>query len=231
MPDSPAQTTLPSTWPAIRGLIFDMDGTLVDNMGVHVEAWEAWHGQNALPFDRASFFASTAGRTNAEIVGALLPHLSAEERAALGAGKDELYRTLYAPRVEAVPGLQALLDEAGAADLAMTVATAAPPANADLVLDGLSIRRHFRAVLSPSMGYRGKPHPDLFLAAAEAMGVEPGACLVFEDAPLGIEAARAAGMRAVGVTTMLSAGELAADNVVLSVATYADPALRALLGL
>ena len=85
--------------------------------------------------------------------------------------------------------------------------------------------------VSPSMGYRGKPHPDLFLAAAEAMGLEPAQCLVFEDAPLGVEAARRAGMRAVAMMTMLERDAFAFDNIVGAVRDYTDPNLPSLIGL
>lgn len=100
-----------------------------------------------------------------------------------------------------------------------------------MILDGLDLRRHFAGVLSPSMGYRGKPHPDLFLAAAETMRLPPEACLVFEDAPMGIEAARRAGMQAVAVTTTTSADALAADHVALAIDRFDDPRLWSLLAL
>jgi len=215
----------------VAGLIFDMDGTLVDNMRVHNDAWQVWYERHGLEFDHDSFFRETAGRSNREIVASLMPDLPAEEQDRLGHAKEELYREIYAPVMAPLPGLMPLILKWRAGGRPMAVATAAPPENANLVLDGLDIRQHIVTCVSPSMGYRGKPHPDLFLAAAQAMGLEPAQCLVFEDAPLGVEAARRAGMRAVAMTTMLGRDAFAFDNIVGAVRDYTDPDLPSLIGL
>lgn len=207
----------------IKGLIFDMDGTIVDNMRFHDDAWEAWHAKYALPFDRPSFFGRTAGRTNPEIIGEMFPDLSHEDIVARGMEKEALYVELYRPHVRPVAGLVDLMARAEAAAVPMAVGTAAPNENIAVVLDTLLLRPRFRTIVSPSQGFRGKPHPDMFLAAAERMGVTPAECVVFEDAPLGIEAARRAGMRAVAMLTMLKASDFAAfDNVIAAVPTFAE---------
>ncbi|MGL4324926.1 MAG: HAD family hydrolase, partial [Beijerinckiaceae bacterium] len=184
-------------------LIFDMDGTIVDNMGVHNEAWAIWHARHNLPFDEATFFERTAGRHNPEIIGALMPGKSDDELLAYGEEKEALYRDIYAPRVRAIDGFMDLLVDAERKGIPKAVGTAAPPGNIAVVLDALNLRPRFDTIVSPSQGFRGKPHPDMFLAAAERMKVHPAQCLVFEDAPLGVEAARNAGMKAVAMLTML----------------------------
>jgi beta-phosphoglucomutase family hydrolase len=210
-PDSPASA-----------LIFDMDGTIVDNMGYHEDAWAHLHETHGLPFDRASFFHRTAGMAVGEIVGPLFPQASAEETAALGHEKEVFYQEIYRPHVAAMPGLLALMARADAAGVPMAVATAAPPGNIAIVLDTLGIRERFATIIAPSQGFRGKPNPDLFLGAAERMNVSPEGCIVFEDAPNGIEAARRAGMRAVALTTMLAAEDFAGfDNVIASAKDFA----------
>jgi beta-phosphoglucomutase family hydrolase len=214
----------------VAGLIFDMDGTLVDNMHVHNDAWETWHQRHGLPFNREAFFRETAGRANREVVHWAKPDATEHELETLGLEKEAIYREIYRNQMAPMPGLTDLIAGCEARGQKMSVATAATPENAALVLDGLDLRRHFVTVVSPSMGYRGKPHPDLFLAAAKAMGLEPEQCVVFEDAPLGIEAASNAGMRAVGVTTMLDAAALDGPNVVFSVADFTDARLKGLLG-
>ncbi len=214
-----------------RALIFDMDGTIVDNMRFHDDAWESWHLRNALPFDRVSFSARTAGMAISEIVGPYFPAATADEIAAMGEAKEALYREAYRPHIAAMTGLLDLMARAEAAGVPMAVATAAPPPNVELVLDTLSLRPRFVTVVSPSQGFRGKPHPDMFLAAAERMKVEPADCIVFEDAPLGVEAARRAGMRAVALLTLLDADGFAAyDNLIATARDFAAldglPALR-----
>ncbi|HEY5798357.1 MAG TPA: HAD-IA family hydrolase [Bosea sp. (in: a-proteobacteria)] len=212
-------------------LIFDMDGTIVDNMRFHDDAWESWHAGHGLPFDRATFFTNTAGMAVGEIVGPHFPDAGEGEIARLAEAKEALYRETYRPHVAPLAGLLALMDRADAAGIPMAVASAAPPANIDVVLDTLGLRARFATIIAPSQGFRGKPHPDLFLGAAERMKVAPDTCLVFEDAPLGVEAARRAGMRAVAMLTMLGADAFAAyGNIIASASDFTAldglPALR-----
>lgn len=189
----------------LRALIFDMDGTLVDNMAVHKTAWIEWHRRVGRSFDPEAFFPTTAGRTDHEILSEMMPGASREALDAANEARHAIYRELFLPRRRLVAGVAALMDAADARGLPMAVATAAPDSNIAYILDGLGIRHRFGAVAMPSMGLRGKPNPDIFLAAAKGLGVAPEACLVFEDAPYGIEAARRAGMRAIALTSFLPA--------------------------
>jgi beta-phosphoglucomutase family hydrolase len=204
-----------------KALIFDMDGTIVDNMPYHNKGWELWFRSRGLPFDADGFFARTAGRTNREILREVFPQADTATLDAMGEEKEGFYREAYAGHVAPLPGLLELMALADRRGVPMAVGTAAPPGNIAVVLDALSLRARFRTIVSPSQGFRGKPHPDMFLAAAERMGVAPADCLVFEDAPLGVEAARNAGMKAVALLTMLTAADFAGfDNVIATAADF-----------
>jgi beta-phosphoglucomutase family hydrolase len=199
-----------------RAFAFDMDGTIVDNMAFHTQSWITFFERRGRAIDADEFFRATAGRQGQEIIRHYLgADLSDEEVGSLNHEKESVYRELYAPHRKTVAGFDALIEHAKARGIALAVATAAPPANIEFTLDGLGLRRHFDAIVGAADVPRGKPHPDVFLKAAEAAGSAPAHCIVFEDAPLGVEAARRAGMRAVVVTTTLPASAFAEfDNIV-----------------
>jgi beta-phosphoglucomutase len=194
-----------------KALIFDMDGTLVDNMHCHNQAWEVWFKKQGLPFDAAQFFELTAGRSNAEILADFLPHAHPDSYPKHVTEKDLTYQQLYLPQRAPIAGLMTFLDAAKAANLPCGIGSGATQNNVDFILPPLNLTSYFQAVVIPSATIRGKPHPDIFLEAARQLGVAPQDCVVFEDAPLGIRAAHAAGMRCVALTTHLSAAELEAE--------------------
>ncbi|MES2899161.1 MAG: HAD family phosphatase [Pseudomonadota bacterium] len=199
-----------------RAFIFDMDGTIVDNMSFHTASWITFFQRRGKDIDADEFFRTTAGRQGKEIIRSHMgEHLADEEVTALNLEKESVYRELYKPHRKTVSGFDGLIAEAKARSVALAVATAAPNANIEFTLDGLDLRSHFDAIVGAADVARGKPNPDVFLLAAERCGVAPEHCIVFEDAPLGVEAARRAGMKAVVLTTTLPASAFAEfDNVI-----------------
>ncbi len=208
---------------AARAFVFDMDGTIVDNMAFHTRSWITFFERRGKAVDADEFFRTTAGRQGQEIIRSHLEQeLADDEVATLIHEKEGVYRELYAPHLRAVSGFEDLIATARASGTKLAVATAAPPANIEFTLDGLDLRRHFDAIVGAADVARGKPHPDVFLEAARRCGVAPEHCIVFEDAPLGVEAARRAGMRAVVLTTTLPASSFAEfDNIVAIVNDFA----------
>jgi HAD superfamily hydrolase (TIGR01509 family) len=203
---------------AARAFIFDMDGTIVDNMAFHTRSWLEFFARRGMVYEAEAFFRETAG-AQGKRDPARAPRRGRERRriAALALEKDMLYREMYGPHRRAIEGFEHLVTGArGTASLA--VATSAPPLNIVFTLDELDLRRHFDAVVGAADVARGKPHPDVFLKAAEQLRRRnPADCIVFEDAPMGVEAARRAGMRAVVITTTLPAEAFAEfDNVIAS---------------
>ncbi len=207
-----------------NGLIFDMDGTVVDNMAFHDRAWAGLLESLGISLDMDAFRRRTAGKTNPEIFRELLgADLPETEITTLADRKESLYREYYAPHLRAVDGFFELLDRADRAGVPYALATAAGPANIAFTLAGLGLADRLTTVIGAADVKNGKPHPDMFLAAAERMGVAPAGCLVFEDAPAGIEAARRAGMDAVVVTTTVTAAEVTdLPHVLRAVAAFSE---------
>lgn len=182
-------------------LIFDMDGVIVDSNPVHREAWAAYNRRFGLETTEA-MQRFMYGRRNDEIVrGFYGEDLSGDEVAARGAAKERLYREMIAGRVEEMlsPGLLRFLTRHRGAPMA--VASNAEPDNVAFILEQAGLAPFFRAIVDGHQVERPKPFPDVYLLAAGLIGAAPPDCIVFEDSYSGVEAARAAGMRVVGLRT------------------------------
>jgi beta-phosphoglucomutase len=192
-----------------KAFIFDMDGTLVDNMKVHAEAWVKLFEEIGMEMNAEDFHVKTAGKTNPEIFRNVLgPEISNERIEELSDRKEEIYRNAFRSNLQPLAGAIEFLDEARRLGVKMAVATSAPDKNIEFVLDGLNLRHYFQTVVGASDITRGKPHPEIFLKSAEQLGVGPENCLVFEDALNGVEAARRAGMQSVAIATVNPLEEL-----------------------
>jgi beta-phosphoglucomutase len=181
-------------------VLWDVDGTLVDTAELHFQAWVALAREIGKPFTRADF-AGTFGWRNPEIIPKLFGiHDDPERVAQLGERKEHLYREEAKNGVSLLPGVGALLESIEAQGGLQAIGSSAPRHNIDLILELTRTASLFAAVISMEDTSRGKPHPDVFLQGAKRLGIEPSRCIVLEDAPVGIQAAKAGGMRAVGVT-------------------------------
>ena len=186
----------------IKAIIFDMDGTLVDNMGIHLDIWVDFLADRGVTVTQEEFHRQTSGQRNPEIMRQFIdPNLSDVQVLELQEEKESLYRRLHANDMEPMPGSIEFFEAAQAQGLKLAVATSAYRPNVDFTLDGLQIRPYFQAVISAEDVVNGKPNPDPFLLAAQKLGVPPEQCLVFEDAESGVEAARRAGMRVFYITS------------------------------
>ncbi|MFT3770917.1 MAG: HAD family phosphatase [Minicystis sp.] len=208
---------------SLRAAVFDMDGTLVDNMAFHNRAWEIVSARLGVPTTAERFQREFAGKKNEEIFPELLGRpVPSDELDRLAGEKEALYREHYRPHLALTRGAAAFLARLREGGVRLAVATAAPLGNRDFVLDGLRIRAGFERIVGAEEVTRGKPAPDIFLLAAKDLGVAPEACVVFEDAANGVRAAKAAGMLAVGITTAASAEELRDAGASFTAADFAS---------
>lgn len=201
--------------------LFDLDGVILDSMPLHTLAWERYLERNGI--DPANIEARMHGKRNDELVPDLFgAHLTPAEIFEHGAAKERLFREMVGDALESllIPGIREFLREASK-QVPIALGTNAEPANVDFILNGAGVRQYFRAVVDGSMVKHAKPAPDVYLRGADLLGVAPADCIVFEDSPVGIRAARSAGMRAVGLLT--HAAHL--ENVDAEVPDFLDPEL------
>lgn len=197
------------------GVIFDMDGVLVDSYQPHFESWRLLGREQGHEISEPEF-AATFGRTSRDIIAMLFGgNKRVEEIRRLDERKEAIYRDLIRGRVPIMDGAPELLKALRAAGARLAVGSSGPVENVELVLEALGDAATFDAVVTGADVTRGKPDPQVFQLAAERLGIPPERCTVVEDAPAGVEAARRAGMRVIAIRTSHTAGKLdGADWVV-----------------
>lgn len=188
------------------GFVFDLDGTIVDNMPLHARAFTTFVARHGLPplteADRGRF----DGKRNRDIFPDLFGReLTPEETHRYSEEKESLYRASSVGQLRPLRGFTRLLDRLESRGIPFAVATSSPAPNVPHTLGELGLTSRLAIVARSDEVARGKPHPDVFVEAARRIGVAPSECLAFEDAPLGVQAARAAGMTVCGITTSFSA--------------------------
>ncbi len=213
----------------LRAVIFDWDGVVVDSAAFHERSWEILATQRGLPLP-AGHFKRGFGKKN----NVIIPDLGwAEEQAdidALAREKEEIYRGLVREHgITPLPGVRELLAALQAADIPCAIGSSTERANLDCLLDLMGLRDFFRVIVSGEEVVHGKPDPSIFRLAAERLKCAPADCVVIEDALVGIEAARSAGMPVLAVATTQPAEALGRADRIAPDLTAVDPALLASL--
>lgn len=217
------------------GVIWDVDGTLVDTATQHFAAWKRLAQDLDSDFSAAQF-AATFGRRNPEIIREIFGQdFSPADIDRLGLQKETYYRAdAQTTGVQLLPGVLVLLQQLQAAGFQQAIGSSAPRGNLDLLLDLTQIGAYFETSVAMEDTTRGKPDPQVFLIAAARLGLEPARCVVMEDAPAGIEAAKAGGMAAIGITfvghhTAARLQAAGADLVVHTLSEVSPATIRHLL--
>jgi beta-phosphoglucomutase len=188
----------------MKAFLFDMNGTMINDMGYHLDAWYKILTEDlGASLNREAVKKQMYGK-NDELLIRIFGEgrFTADEMAELSVEKERRYQQTYKPHLQLIAGLPEFLEKAYQQGIPMAIGSAAITFNVDFVLDNLNLRHYFKAIVSAESVQVSKPHPETFLLAASLIGAQPADCIVFEDAPKGVEAAANAGMRCVVLTTM-----------------------------
>ncbi|HEY5465139.1 MAG TPA: HAD family phosphatase [Hanamia sp.] len=199
-----------------KAVIFDLDGTLLDNNSFHRKTWEAYLKNMGKQISEEEFNAHLNGRTNKDAVEYIYGRkMSKEESTKYTLEKEALYRKIYLPFIKPISGLIEFLDYLHKKNIPMAIATSGIQPNIDFMFEHVPIKKYFKAIVNSSHIKKGKPDPEIYIKAASLLGVDPKKCLVFEDAVVGIKSAKAAGMKVIALSTTQSKEELADANLII----------------
>ena len=197
------------------GLLFDMDGVIIDNHQYHFLSWQKLAEKHHIEITEEFYRTQMNGRTFKGIVEVVFKdEIPLEDARAIAYEKERIYRELYQPHLKPTEGLMDFLEAAREAGIPLVVGTSAPVENVDFTLDGLNIRDYFKGVVDDRAVSKGKPDPEVYLKCAKLAGMSPENCVVFEDAVSGIKAGKAAGAKVIGLATSHKRHELEADLIV-----------------
>ncbi|MGN6296680.1 MAG: HAD family hydrolase [Ginsengibacter sp.] len=199
-----------------KAVIFDLDGTLLDNNSFHRKTWEAYLKNIEKVISPEEFNAYINGRTNKDAIEYIYGRkMSEEESTKYTLEKEALYRQIYKPFIKPVPGLLHFLEILHKKNIPMAIATSGIQPNIDFMFENLPIKHYFKVIVNSSHIINGKPHPEIYLKAASLLDISPKNCLVFEDAVVGIRSAKAAGMKVIAVATTQTKEELSIADMIV----------------
>lgn len=200
----------------VNAAIFDLDGTLIDNNTYHLQSWLQYLKDMNREMSEEEYKANVNGRTNKDVIEYIYQRKMDDKEAMKYAHeKEAIYRQLYAPYIKPVAGLLELLEKLRSLSIPMAIATSGIQVNIDFLFEHIPIRSYFDVIVNSAHISKGKPDPEIYIKTAELLKVSPAECLVFEDAVVGINSAKAAGMKVVGVLTTHKAEELSGADILI----------------
>lgn len=211
----------------VRAVLFDLDGTLANTDPIHFQVWQALLAPHGMTVDQAFYDRHISGRLNPDIVSDLLPQFSPEEEATFSADKEAQFRKMAADRLQRMPGLSDFLHQLEQQQYAVGLVTNAPRSNAEFMLQTLALKDSFHPIVIADDLPKGKPDPLPYQTALDQLNILPTEALVFEDSPTGVQAAVAAGIPTIGVTSTHSDDTLLALGALFTIADFTDSRLLA----
>jgi beta-phosphoglucomutase len=215
---------------SIKAFLFDLNGTMINDMEYHINAWHKIFNNLGAEISLQRMKEECYGKNN-EVIERILPgRFTEKEKNEMSYEKEKTYQKEFKPHLQLIAGLDVFLEKAYAKGIKMAIGSAAIMFNIDFVIDGLDIRNYFSSLISADDVTHSKPHPETFLKCAKALGVRPDECIVFEDAPKGVEAAKNAGMQNIVILNVHKKEEFAPyDNIISFIENYYDESLNSLL--
>jgi len=193
----------------LKAVLFDMDGVIIDNLPYHVDAWLLFCERKGIVLTRELFYKELNGMNSKDTFEYFYKReMSSEELYLLEEEKESIYRRFYKDFLQPAEGLISFLNRLKSEQILCALATSAGQGNIDFIVDGLGIRDYFQVIVGGGEVKKGKPDPEIYLKAADQLGVNYADCWVIEDSLQGIKSGKSAGMQVIGITTSHSQEEL-----------------------
>lgn len=197
-------------------VIFDLDGTLIDNNSYHLLAWQQFYKERNRTLTEEEYKKHFNGKTNTDVLAYVFDgSLSTDEIDRYTNEKEGLYRKIYAPHIKPINGLLTFLQQLQSSGISMAIATSGIKVNIDYMFEHVPIQQYFKKVIYSKHIKKGKPDPEIYFVTAKELNVLPKDCIVFEDSIAGIKSAKAAGMKVIAIDTTHERSELTlADKII-----------------
>lgn len=214
-----------------KAFLFDLNGTMIDDMNYHVTAWHRILNSLGANISTERMKEECYGKNN-ELIERIFPdRFSEAEKNRMSLEKEKAYQEAFRPSLKLLPGLDGFLREAYERNIPMAIGSAAIMYNIDFVLDGLNIRHYFQAIVSADDVQHSKPDPETYLTCAQRLNTDPNHCIVFEDVPKGVESAQRAGMPSVVITLLHEQHEFNyLNNVIRFIPDFTEISVGDLMG-
>ena len=199
-----------------QAVIFDLDGTLIDNNEFHLKTWRLYLQQAGREVSEEEYNANINGRTNKDVIQYIYgKEITEEEILRHTLEKEAIYREIYNPYIKPVESLLDFLEILNNEQIPMAIATSGIQVNIDFMFEHIPIKKYFKEVVNSAHIQKGKPDPEIYLKTASLLEIEPSHCLVFEDAVVGIKSAKSAGMKVIAISTTHPNGELSEADLII----------------
>lgn len=203
-----------------KAFLFDLNGTMVDDMAYHIKAWHKILNDLGASISLEETKLQCYGKNN-ELIERIFPgRFTDDDKNRMSIEKETKYQQTFSPHLKLIDGLEEFLNEASNAGIKMAIGTAAIMYNVNFVLNGLNLQHYFQAIVSADDVHNSKPDPETFIKCAAQLNINPEDCVVFEDSPKGTEAALHAGMKCVVITTMHTKDEFNDANIIQFIDSY-----------